>query len=128
MATAIHNVVAVNLQNINSATAAGDRTFTPTRDLRVFDLRTRAYTTNGTQHNPRVLNGANAIISITIPGAGSVANRIYRAGGEDGLGARLTTTCDDAEMLIDVSAGDTIVFQVQAAGSNYDLTAFCITA
>ena len=123
MATSIHNVLAVNLQNINDLTAVGNRTYTATRALRVFDLVARAYTTNAGIGVPTVSNGANAIITTTLPGAGSVANTLYRAGGN--VGGQLVTTCDDAQML--VAAAGTLVFDTGVAGSNYDLTAFCIT-
>jgi len=120
MATTINDVLAVNLQNFNSATAAANRTFTTTRQLRVFDFIARAYTTNGNAHNPQVLNGVTPIITIATPAGGSIANTIYRSGGNSGADI---TTCNDAQMT--VATGGTIVFLVQAAGSNFDMNAMC---
>ena len=125
MATSIHNVLAVNIQGITNLTIAANRTFTTTRALRVFDLTAWADTTDAANQDPTVNNGANPIIDITLPVAGAVQNRLYRAGGEDGLGARLVTTCDDAQML--VASGGTIVFDLDLAGSTWNMTAYCIT-
>lgn len=122
MATSIHNVLAINATGVNNVTT---RTYTTTRALRVIDLIAVADTTNAGVGQPRVTDGTGNIINITLPGAGSVENRIYRAGGSDGVGGRLATTYDDARAL--VAAGGTIVFSGGVAGSDYRMTCLCIT-
>jgi len=123
MATTIHNVISVILQGVNSATAAADRTFTTTRALRVFDMKSWSDTTAAGIGTPQVSNAGNLIMRTTCPGAGTVANTVYRAGGD--VGGQLVTICDDAQML--VAAGGTLVFDSVQAGSDWDFIAFCIT-
>ena len=118
MATTINNVLAVNLQDIDSATAAGNRTFTTTRALRVFDMK--AYKTTlavvGAAATLTIANAGNGITSVATPNP-PVINTIYRLGQEIAA-----STCDDAFMLI--AAGGTMVFNVDTL-DNFDLTAFC---
>jgi len=118
MATTIDSVLAVNLQNIDSATAAAARTYTATRALRVFDVK--GYKTTlavvGVACALTVSNGAALITTMTTPNP-PVVDTIYRLGGEIAA-----STCDDANMLI--AAGGTMVFAV-ATLDNFDLTAFC---
>ena len=117
MATTINNVLAVNIQGISSATAAGSRTFTATRALRVFDLKahpTAAPAASVTVYT--VNNAATPIITVTTPNP-AVINTVYRAGNEIAA-----STCDDAAM--SVAAGGTIVFGVDVATTS-NLTAFC---
>lgn len=117
MAT-INSVIAVNIQGISSATAAGARTFTTTRALRVFDMK--AYKDSvavvGAAATLTISNGAATITSVDTPNP-PVINTLYRLGMEVA-----PSTCDDANML--VAAGGTIVFAVSTADT-FDMTAFC---
>ena len=125
MATSIHNVLAVNIQGIDSGTAAGSRTFTTTRALRMFDTIWRKDSTavGAAAAALTVSNAGNVCHTTTTPNP-PVINTVYRAGGENGAGARLVSTCDDAQML--VAAGGTIVFAVSTA-DDFDATVLCIT-
>jgi len=119
MATTIHEVLAVNIQNIDSATAAANRTFTTTRAMRVFDMRAYCVTAApaGAASTLTVSNGVNVITSVATPNP-PVANTTYRMGQEIA-----NSTTDDARML--VAAGGTIVFNAGTA-DNFDITAFCV--
>lgn len=123
MATSIHNVLAVNIQGIDSATAAAARTFTTTRALRVFDTKWYKNTVAvvGAAANLDVQNGA-VLCCRTVTPVLPVIDTIYRAGGN--VGGALVSTCDDAQMLI--AAGGTMVFAVSTL-DDFDATAFCIT-
>ena len=117
MATTINNVLAVHIQGITAATAAGSRTFTTTRALRVFDLKanpTAAPAASVTVYT--VNNAATPIITVTTPNP-AVIDTVYRAGNEIAA-----TTCDDAAMT--VAAAGTIVFAVDVATTS-NLTAYC---
>lgn len=125
MATDIHNVLAVNIQGIDSATAAGNRTYTATRALRMIDTiwRKDGVAVVGAAANLDVQNGATLCHRTATPNP-PVINTVYRAGGENGAGARLVSTCDDSQML--VAAGGTIVFVVSTL-DDFDATVLCIT-
>lgn len=121
MATTISNVLAVNVQTIATGTAAGSRTFTTTRALRVFDFKCLKDTTAvvGVACALTVANGASTIFTITTPNP-PVINTVYRAGNEIAA-----STCDDANML--VAAGGTLVFAV-ATADTFDMNAICYPA
>lgn len=125
MATSIHNVLAVNIQGISSATGAVARTYTTTRALRMIDTiwRKDSTTVAGVAAALTVANGGTTCHTTTTPNP-PVINTVYRAGGENGAGARLVSTCNDAQML--VAAAGTIVFAVSTADT-FDATVLCIT-
>lgn len=117
MATTINNCLAVNMQGVNSGAAAGARTFTTTRALRVFDMK--CYETavvGGAAATLTVSNGASGITSVATPNP-PVINTVYRMGAEIAA-----STTNDANML--VAAGGTIVFAVSTVDT-FDMTAFC---
>jgi len=118
MATSINQVLAVNIQDIDSATAAADRTFTTTRQLRIFDFK--GYKTTlavvGVACALTLSNAGGVCATMTTPNP-PVVNTVYRLGQEIAA-----STLDDANMV--VPAASTLIFAV-ATLDNFDLTAFC---
>ena len=107
MATQICNIVTVNLDSFSNATAAANRTYTATRQLRMYDLKT--FQTNDPAPGVNTLtvsNGANVCITM-VSGAAPAADDVAR------LGQNAADTVDDAQML--VAAGGTCVFATDDA-------------
>jgi len=110
MATEICNVLAVHLGVLADNTAVGNRTYTATRSLRMFDAKTYAIDDPAAaDHNFKAFNGANECINLRMPN-GTAQEDISR------LGQNAADTCDDAYML--VAASGTIVFAYDDAGHN----------
>lgn len=117
MATSINNVLAVNATTVGNAIT---RTFTTTRQMRVFDMAAQeTAVVGGVASTLTISNAANVIISVATPNP-PVINTIYRPGNEIA-----PATCDDAFML--VAAGGTIVFAASTADI-FDMTAYCFPA
>ena len=118
MATSINNVIAVNVPVVNSGVAAAARTFTTTRQLRVFDMKAVAQASAGAASTLTVSNAASTITSVASvnpPGA----NTVYRLGNE-----LAPSTLNDATMV--VPAGGTIVFGASTVDT-FDMTAYCFS-
>lgn len=117
MATTINNCLAVHMPGVNSGVAAGSRTFTTTRQLRVFDLKANeTAVVAGAAATLTVANGASTIVTVTTPNP-PVINTVYRAGNEVAA-----STCNDANML--VAVGGTLVFAVSTVDT-FNMTAYC---
>ncbi len=117
MATAICNVLAINLQNFNNVTAAANRTYTATRQLRMYDLKTFQRVDPGPGlFNVTVSNGVN--LCITKQSVGPDAGDVMR------LGQNANDTLDDATSV--AATGGTIVFAYDD-GDPIDATLYCWT-
>jgi hypothetical protein len=102
MATQISNPLVINLTPLNSGVVAAARTYTATRQLRLYDLKVQISVDPGLgTYTCTVSNGATTCLSLrtaTNPDEGD----IFR------LGQNAADTCDDAQMV--VAAGGTCVF------------------
>jgi hypothetical protein len=117
MATTICNPLAINLQSFDSATAAADRTYTATRQLRMYDLKVyiRVDPAPGT-YTLTVSNGANLCMTkVTVNPSATDLSR---------LGQNALDTVDDAQMV--VAQGGTIVFAYDD-NDLIDATLYCWT-
>ena len=120
MATTIANGLSVHVAGVNSGVAAAARTFTTTRQLRVFDMRaTETAVVAGLAATLTVANGANGIASVATPNP-PVINTVYRLGNEIAA-----STINDAFML--VAVGGTLVFAVSTVDT-FDMTAVCFSS
>lgn len=118
MATTIQNVLAVRISGVSSATAAGSRTFTTTRPLRVFDMRAQeTAVVAGAAATLTCSNGGSTILSVATPNP-PVINTIYRVGNEIAA-----STCNDANMLI--ATGGTLVVACSTVDT-FDFTVMAI--
>jgi len=110
MATQICNVVTINLAALNNATPAGDRTYTATRQLRLYDLK--VYLTDdpaAANHTLTVSNGLNLCLSMRVEN-GAAQTQLRR------MGQNAVDTVNDANMV--VTAGGTCVFAYDDALGN----------
>jgi hypothetical protein len=102
MATTICNPLVINLATLDNTLAAAARTYTTTRQLRMYDLKVFYVDDPGLgTYTCTVSNGATVCItkvSPLNPDQGDITR----------LGQTATDTMDDAQMV--VAAGDTIVF------------------
>ena len=118
MATTICNVLAIDLANFSSATAVADRTYTATRQLRMFDLKTFQRVDPGVgPFTLTVSNGATVCITKVSP-ANPDEGDLMR------LGQNALDTVDDVQMV--VAPGDTIVFAYNDNDA-IDATLYCWT-
>ena len=101
MAATICNVLTVQMPAFNNATAAADRTYTTTRQLRLCDLKI-LHIGNAIAAGPGVTVSNGATTCITLTALGAAAGTVQR------LGQNAADTVDDAQMV--VAAGNTVVF------------------
>jgi hypothetical protein len=102
MATQICNVLNIHLTLFNSATAVADRTYTATRQLRLYDFKVF-----------QVTNAAEGVNVITVSNGGTVCITLTTSDDPDlgdlfRLGQNVLDTVDDSQMV--VAAGGTCVF------------------
>ncbi|MAH47895.1 hypothetical protein CMI37_18885 [Candidatus Pacearchaeota archaeon] len=118
MATQICNVLAIDLPNFSNATAAAARTYTATRQLRMFDLKVFQRVDPGVGANTvTVSNAATVCITKVTPNPPDEGDLMR-------LGQNALDTVDDAQMV--VARGGTIVFAIDDANA-VDATLYCWT-
>lgn len=117
MATQICNILAVNIDGINSGAPAGSRTYTTTRSLRLMDLKGIVGANPGAAITYTVSTpGGVCITKVTGPGVGE--RDVVR------LGDNSNDRRDDSTAL--ASAGQNIVFTSDQAVDTR-LTLYCWT-
>tara|TARA_Y100000034_G_scaffold128171_1_gene182330 strand:+ start:632 stop:994 length:363 start_codon:yes stop_codon:yes gene_type:complete len=110
MATSICNVLMINLANFNSGTPVAARTYTATRQLRLYDLKVLQIGNPGQGSNIiTVSNGASLCITKLTPGGAPSPGDVMR------LGQAALDRVDDSQMV--VAAGGTCVFAVNDIAS-----------